>query len=119
MSITVDLSIFSPRWSREDIYSVELDKEFMEISMHARKTRATWRENLDPEWSSESIQDIMNNDSIYPPAITQDLFEYAWKEWRNGEISAQEVETELKELAVWINAVTRKKPNTQFWKRYF
>jgi hypothetical protein len=119
MSITVELSIFTPRWGHEDTYIVELERDFMEIRMHARTTRAVWRENQDPVWNGESIQDIMNNDSIYPPEITQDLFEHAWKEWRGGEISDQEVNIELQELANWINAVTHAKPNTEFWNRYF
>ena len=119
MSLTVDLRIFSPRWGHEDTYSVKLDRDFMEIAVQARKARAKWRDNRDPEWSGESIQRIMRNDHIYPPAVTQDLFEHVWKEWRSGKITDQVAETELQELATWLNAVTRAKPNTEFWNSYF
>ena len=119
MGIKVDLDIYSPRWGHNDKYSVELDRDFMEITLQARTSRATWRDNLDPEWSGESIQEIMNNDSIYPPEITQDLFEHAWKEWRDGTINDQEVEQELKEVATWINEVTKSKPKSDFWNKYF
>ncbi|MFI8978881.1 hypothetical protein [Ectopseudomonas khazarica] len=119
MKITVDLEIFSPRWGHEDTYTVQLTRDFMEIKMPPRVSRATWIENQDPEWSGESIQRIMNNDNIYPPEITQDLFEHVWKEWRNGDINDQQAEAELQEIAKWINAVTRAKPDTEFWNKYF
>ncbi|MBU0712828.1 hypothetical protein KJ762_02470 [bacterium] len=120
MNTTVNLEIFSPRWGHEDTYVVELDQSYMEIRMSARKTRATWRDNLDPEWNTrESIHDIMNNDSIYPPAIIQDLFEHAWLEWRNGNINDQQVNEELQEIATWLNTITRSKPRTDFWSKYF
>lgn len=119
MSTTIDLDIYSPRWGHNDNYTVELDNGFMEITMHARKARATYHTDQDPTWSGDSIESIMNNDHIYPPAITQDLFERAWKAWRDGELNDQEVEAELKEVATWINEVTKSKPNTEFWNKYF
>ena len=87
--------------------------------MQVRKAKCTWRENQDPEWSGESLQRIFHNDSIYPPAIFQDLVEYAWKEWRSGEIDDAQVKIELNELADWLNAITEAKPNTEFWGKYF
>ncbi len=119
MSITIDLEIYSPRWGHNDTYTVELDNNYMEITMQARKARATQQQGKDPVWSGESLEGIMNNDNIYPPAITQDLFERAWEAWRNGELNSQEVESELKEIASWINEVTSSKPDTEFWSKYF
>lgn len=119
MSITVDLRIFSPRWGHEDTYSVNLDRDFMKITMNVRTAMATWRENFDPEWSGESIQRIMNNDSIYPPEITQDLFEHLWKQWRNGDINDTQASAELHELESWLNTITKSKPKTDFWRKYF
>lgn len=115
----VELRIFSPRWGHEDTYSVELEQDFMEIKMHARKARATWKDLSDPEWSGESILGIMQNDSIYPPSITQDLFEHAWKSWRNREVSDQELNEELQLLAEWLNTITNAKPRSDFWRKYF
>ncbi|WP_305845229.1 hypothetical protein [Photobacterium leiognathi] len=119
MSTIVDLDVFSPRWGRNDVYSVELRQDCMTISMSVRKATAKWVENCDPEWSGENIQRIMNNDGIYPPEIIQDLFERAWKAWRNGDLSDQQVDNELKLIADWINVVTKHKPDSAFWNKYF
>lgn len=120
MSFLVKLNIFSPRWGHEDVYSIKIDKDFMEIAAaNAKKARVIYVKDSDPKWSGESIERIMRNDHIYLPAITQDFFERAWIAWRNDEISQKDVEAELKALAEWINSVTRAKPNTQFWNKYF
>lgn len=119
MSFTVELGIFSPRWGHEDIYSVELSREFMRISLQARTASAIWRDGHDPEWSGDSILDIMSNDSIYAPAVIQDLFEYVWKEWRGGKLSDSEANGALQEVAGWLNAVTHAKPESEFWRKYF
>jgi hypothetical protein len=92
----------------------------MEITMQVRTARAIWRnDSLDPEWSEQTIQDIMEEDQIYPPAIIKDLFRYAWKEWRNGKISDEALATELQALGTWISTITRARPNTKFWNTYF
>lgn len=119
METTVELEIFSPRWGHTDTYRVHMTRDYMEIKMQVRSCRATYSENLDPQWSGELIESIMNNDMIYPPAITQDLFERAWLAWRNGELDDQDVAKELQAVAEWINTVTEAKPNTDFWKSYF
>ena len=115
----VDLRIFSPRWGRHDTYRVELHRDYMKISMTLREAMATYVENLDPEWSGESLQRIMNNDSIYPPAITQSLFQRAWLAWRDGELDDAQVAQELELIAEWINKVTEAKPDSDFWRAYF
>jgi len=115
----VKLRIFSPRWGHDDTYTVQLEHEFLEIKMQAKTARATWKEMADPEWSGENLTSIMRNDSIYPPAITQDLFEHAWKSWRNGDISEKDVNEELQKLAEWINTITKEKPHSSFWSKYF
>jgi hypothetical protein len=119
MSTVVELEIFSPRWGHEDTYTVNLTQDFMEISMGVRKCKATYDDCTDPIWTGELIDKIMGNDSIYPPVITQDLFEYAWKSWRNGDLNDQEVTKELTMVAVWINTVTKAKPQSNFWQGYF
>jgi hypothetical protein len=118
-STSVKLEIFSPRWGHTDTYTVDLHNDYMTISMHPRTTKVTWVDNCDPEWSIETVQDILNNDSIYAPEITQDLFERAWKAWRDGEIDNKQVDDELQLLAGWINAVTAAKPKSDFWGKYF
>ena len=119
MSIIVDLEIYSPRWGHDDTYSVRLEMDSMEISMNARKAKAKWIERLDPEWSGDQIENIMRNDRIYPPGNIRNLFEHVWEEWRSEEITDEEAEAELKELANWLNTITRSKPDTEFWNQYF
>ncbi|EPC6137659.1 hypothetical protein ACR0WA_003596, partial [Vibrio cholerae] len=115
----VNLNIYSPRWGRHETYIVELHKDYMEISMGAVTIKATYSENQDPEWSEETLQDIMNNDSVYPPEITQNLFQHAWLEWRKGALDNDEVTRELELVAQWVNKVTEAKPNSDFWRKYF
>lgn len=49
----------------------------------------------------------MGNDSIYPPAVTASLFEYAWKSWRDGELNDQGFTDELRIVADWVNTITK------------
>ncbi|WP_367303892.1 hypothetical protein [Burkholderia multivorans] len=117
MNVTFEL--FSPRWGHNDRYTVELDRDHMEISMDARSARAQHRANLDPEWSGEPIEDILLNDSIAAPDDLQGMFEFVWRSWRDGELSDEEAAAEIHVLADWINAITAAKPRTDFWRRYF
>jgi len=119
MGTTVELDIYSPRWGHNDRYTVILDDDFMEISSHQKKTIVTYRQDEDPVWTGQPLEKTMMNDHIYPPAITQDLFERAWEAWRNDELNNQQVENELKAISTWINEVTNSKPKTEFWNRYF
>ncbi len=119
METVVELEVYSPRWGHNDTYTFTLKHEFMDISMQGRSARCSWRENRNPEWSGEPLQNIFENDSIYPPAIFQKLVEYVWKEWRSKNITDQKAETEFVELATWLNAITKSKPQTDFWKKYF
>lgn len=115
----VDLQIFSPRWGHEDTYKLELTSESLTITQGARVAKSTWREGLDPEWSGESLERTLRNDSIYPPTNFQDLVEHAWKAWRNEELEDAEVNDELQVLASWLNEITLAKPDTKFWQEYF
>lgn len=117
--VTVELQIYSPRWGHEDTYSLELSRGSLVITQGARATKATYRDNLDPEWNGEPLVDILQNDSIYPPVIFQNLIEHAWLTWRSGELSSEAVEQELKELEKWLNEITKGKPSTDFWNEYF
>lgn len=116
---TIDLEIYSPRWGHDDTYSVHLTKDVMTITQGGRTARCTWLENLDPKWDGERLEGILNNDSIYPPAEFEDMFEYAWKAWRNGDINDKTVDQELQAVADWLNTITRTKPQTDFWGLYF
>jgi hypothetical protein len=119
MSLTLTAEIYSPRWGHTDTYAFELSKETMTVSMQAREAVCTWKDNFDPVWTGEQLQHILQNDSIYPPAIFQDLVEHLWKSWRNGELNSEQVNVELQELVSWLNEITKTKPRTDFWRTYF
>jgi hypothetical protein len=115
----IQLSIFSPRWGHEDVYTVKLTREAMTIRTMPRTARCEWRENLDPIWVGESIMSILSNDMIYAPKILPDLLEYAWRKWREGQLDNAGVAAELQALADWQNQITGHKPKSDFWNTYF
>lgn len=119
MSITVELQIFSPRWGHEDTYEVELERDHMEITRGANRARADWQDNAEPAWSGWTVEGIMGNDSIHPPAVTQRMFEKVWTSWRGGEIDDAQADAELQAVATWLNVITHAKPRTDFWRAYF
>lgn len=112
-------SIYSPRWGHDDTYSVELTRESMLISHSARKSKCVWQDNRDPIWQGESLDSHLRNDSIYAPAILPSLLEHLWISWRNGELNDAQAQTELDAVIAWLNALTRAKPQTEFWRKYF
>lgn len=117
--ITIELRIYSPRWDHEDSYIFELSQEKLDITQGPRSTRAIWSDRFDPEWSGELLADILQNDSIYPPAVLQRMIEYAWRSWRNGDLSDKEIDEELQAVGDWLNTITKSKPRTKFWAGYF
>ena len=118
--ITIDLDIYSPRWGHDDTYTVVFNRECMIISMNSRVTKCEWREGLNPEWNKDNtLEDIMNNDSIYPPTVLPSLFEYVWEAWRDGKLNEEQATNELQALAEWLNIITKAKPQTDFWKMSF
>ena len=119
MSIVFNLEIYSPRREHNESCEIELTQQFMEISIGLNKSKATWVDSCDPEWSFQSIDEMMRNNGIYSPAVTNNLFEYAWKAWRNGDLNDAEVKTELTKVTEWVNEVSRLKPQSTFWQGYF
>lgn len=117
--MTVKLEIYSPRWGHNDIYTIQLLKDMMIITQGAFEAKCIWRENIDSEWTGESLENILNNDSIYPPTIFQELIEHAWKSWRDHILDDTSVTKELHVLAAWLNEITKHKPETEFWSKYF
>ncbi len=118
-NVTVELTIYTPRWGHDDVYTVKLTKEYMEISSNAESAKYIWQENIDPKRDGENLVDILENDSIYPPAIFEELLGHAWKSWRDGELDNSSVNKELQALANWLNQISKSKPATDFWSIYF
>ena len=116
---TLTAQIYSPRWGHADTYTFELAKDAMTIGMDLRKSRCVWVQNRDPRWEGESIESILNNDSIYGPAVLNDLLEHLWTSWRDGELSDAEAQGELNSVIDWLNSITAAKPKTDYWGKYF
>lgn len=117
--VTVELRIYTPRWGHEDTYEFTLQQDDLLIRQGIKTARLVWQDNLDPKWEGESLTSILGNDSIYPPEVFDRCIEYAWKAWRNGDLSDAQVEQELLLLGEWLNTVTHHKPRSDFWRGYF
>ena len=116
---TLTSEIYSPRWGHDDTYTFELSQEEMLISKGARKSKCVWQEDKDPIWQGESLDSHLRNDSIHAPVVFTDLLERLWLSWRNGEINDEAAQMELDAVIEWLNVLTRAKPKTEFWRRYF
>mgnify|MGYP001810177518 CR=1 FL=1 len=116
---TFSAEIYSPRWGHNDTYVFEFQQDTLTIRFHPRVAICKWQENGDPVWTGEAFEQILRNDSIYPPSILQDLIEHLWMSWRNGDIPVDSVNTELQAIITWLNQITEAKPRTEFWSDYF
>ena len=116
---TFSTEIYSPRWGHNDTYNFEFDQATLTIRFGPRVGTCTWQDGRDPVWTGESWEDMLRNDSIYPPGILQDLIEHLWKAWRNGDIRTDAVNNELQAVITWLNQITSAKPRTEFWRKYF
>jgi hypothetical protein len=116
---TLTAQIYSPRWGHNDTCTFEFTKDTMTISLNQKQSKCVYVQNRDPQWEGESVESILNNDSIYGPAILTDLLEHLWTSWRDGELSDAETQVELNAVIDWLNSVTAAKPKTDFWGKYF
>lgn len=116
---TLTASIYTPRWGHEDTYTLELSRESMLISHTPRQSKCVWQDNADPVWQGESLDSHLRNDSIYAPKVFPDLLVYLWRAWRNDELDDAQAQAELDAVIAWLNELTRAKPRTEFWSRYF
>jgi len=117
--VEVYASIYSPRWGHEDRYTFNFSMDRLDISHMARKTAAIWSDTSDPTWEGEKLAATMTNDSVYPPHNLESLIEFLWREWRDGRFSKEELQAELTAFAEFINAATKAKPQTDFWRGVF
>lgn len=120
-----EIRIYSPRWGHEDTYKIKLDRQQMRIDGVMKHAVCSWVEDRDPKWSGHNegvgnpLENILENDSIYPPTVFVRAIEYAWTEWRDGNLNDQQVQDELQKLCEWVNEVSRSKPKTSFWQKMF
>jgi hypothetical protein len=116
---SADIRIYSPRWGREDTYQLGLSPDSLVISYGASKEPCNCRENLDNQWSGDSLEGMLINDAVYPPSILPRLLERAWMAWRANELNDSALQEELDAIADWINTGTRAKLQTDFWRGIF
>lgn len=121
-----EVSLYSPRWGHEDVYKIRLERDQMTIEGPGiKKATCSWRDNQDPEWSGHRhitgnpLINILEDDHIYPPKVFVSALEHAWKDWRNDELSNEQIEFEVITLCEWLNAVTQNKPKSDYWRTIF
>lgn len=116
-----ECEVYSPRWGHPDTYRFAFSMEQLEISHGPRKRTAIWDEDGNgADWKGgTTLNDIMGNDNIHAPEGTENLIAYVWAAWRNGELSSEKAQEELNVFIEWINASTKAKPRTDFWRGIF
>ncbi len=123
--IQFDVSVFTPRWGHDDTYTVRATRDELTVSAVSKEARCQWVENRDPQWVGHNqtignpLEKILENDSVYPPTVFVRAVEHAWMAWRDATLDDQQFEIELKELVEWLNAVTKAKPESEFWQGVF
>ena len=126
-NFSAQFEVFSPRWGHADYYRITFSPKEMHISNGSNTFSAICKlvENCDPEWSGYNsrsgnpLMNIFSNDSIRVPAIVPFAMEWAWKQWREGNIDEDVIKTGLEELFEWINQTAKSKPCSELWRGAF
>jgi len=115
-------NVFSTRWGHEDPYTLYFSQDELRIQHGGNGFFAICKlaENGDPEWSGyqgcyNPLINIFHNDMIYPPDIVPDALEWAWRKWRNSEVSEAVLSAGLDELFNWIDCASRNQPKEELW----
>jgi hypothetical protein len=115
-SITVTMRLFTPRWGHEDGYRFVFTSDG--ISMDGPKSA---HYNPETEWTGHGGENallrIMSEDDIFAPERVQDLITSIWRGWRDGDLKEDEVDAALRELATWVDGITRTVPRGDLWDR--
>lgn len=120
-----EICFYSPRWGHEDTYKITMDRQQMRIDGVMKHAICTWVENKNPRWTGHNegignpLQNVLENDSIYPPTVFVRALEHAWTAWRDGKLDDQQVQIEVQQLCDWVNKTSRNRPNTDFWRSIF
>lgn len=117
--LIIEVGLYSPRWGHEDQYKFLFRMDKLKISQGPSERTAEWIDGHDPVWKGRPLVEIMHNDLIWPPEGLEGLLEHIWQGWRNGHLTAEDMQREMGALAKYLNASTRAKPNTEFWKGVF
>jgi hypothetical protein len=121
--------LYSPRWQNEDTYKIELEGKYMKIEGPGSAAICILNEEGRPTWSggpmtgklaaAHPLDSLFENESIYPPSVLARALQAAWVAWRKNELDDVQVQREVMALGDWLNAVSKNKPHTDFWKRVF
>lgn len=125
--ISFEVNLFSPRWGHEDSYKIELSRKQMIVKLGIKTATCSWVvEGRNPEWSGylnskrNPLEDILRNDSIFPPINFVHSLEHAWEDWRDGLLDDNEIHQEVEELCEWINKLSRiDRPRSEYWQSIF
>jgi len=123
--IKFNIAIYSPRWGHDDSYRFEINKHRMKIRNAGKEAICLWVEGHDPKWSGHDsltgnpLQNILENDSIYPPSIFVSALTSAWEAWRMDDIDSDQLKSEISELCNWLNVVSTNRPKSEFWRMIF
>lgn len=117
---TLNKEIYSPRWGHNDTYEFDFQNNVLTIKMNMRITTYTDDPGHDPiRGGSSTLDQTFTNDSIQAPHGTEDALIYLWQRWREGELNDVQLDEELGLFVEFINATTRSKPTSKFWRGYF
>jgi hypothetical protein len=116
--VDIELGILNPDSGRVDRYVVALSRNQMSFGQGRRVAICTGLDEDNPSWEDEERpKSILKRASICPPAGFAKMLVRAWLAWRDGELEDAAVVAELSLLADWLNAMTRAKPQSEFWAR--
>lgn len=117
--------LHSPRCGLDRTCSLRLEREKATFGLDAKTATCSWPEGSDPIWSGYApgrgnpVEEILENDKIYPPTIFVRALEYAWEAWRDGRLDVEAAQREMGELCKWVNDMTDNRPRTNFWRMTF
>lgn len=121
-----EIMIYSPRWGHEDAYEINVSRNEMIVKGKGHEQAiCSWVENRDPVWTGYNeaignpLQNILENEKIYPPTVFTRALESAWRAWRDNTLADEQLNSEVQVLCEWINVVTRNMPKTDFWRKIF
>jgi len=119
-----EVSLYSPRWGHDDIYTIKLERTLLTFS-NGNSALCSMDESGNLKWTGyrqgigNPLVEILENDSIYPPSVFVSGIEYAWMDWKNGILNDQNVQEEVQHLCEWVNTVSKSKPQSKFWLSKF
>jgi hypothetical protein len=125
--VAVTVTVKSPRWTHPDPYTVIFHATGINITgPGANKCFCRFPADSDPVWTGDRAAERKNplmatfaNDAIYVSGVVVTALEGGWQRWRDGDVSAADAITGLKELFAWIDQTARSKPTGELFYSVF